>query len=283
MLKKLFPWMIGVVGLALFALAMVSDLSFQKCANDPDESSQYQQNGGSAFFEALNIFLIRSRITCIGVFIHDAHEEILAAFTIFLAIFTFLLWWATYKLARDAKNAAARQATDTQTSLATAKQAANASTDMGATMERNARYELRAYVGVQHVHIENGNGGDHRGIFVIKNFGKTMAKATVIRINGTMIIGAIAEFPLGDRDRKSKTVVMPSESLGGIEHAINPIEGQGSRIYLWGRIDYKDVFGFSHWTLFRFVDYKKTFSESTGLHTGWDVKTCAEGNDAGDD
>lgn len=147
-----------------------------------------------------------------------------------------------------------------------------------------ARKELRAYVGVEHVTIQDKFRGGPPGFgkFTIRNFGKTMAKDTQIWIVGTLkTVGEMTDFPLSDR--RSKQVVMPNEPIGfdeSIEIEAGDIQlfDQGiGYVYLWGRIEYSDVFGEPHWTTFRFVNYKRWISLDM---TGWDLKTCDEGNDA---
>ncbi len=150
--------------------------------------------------------------------------------------------------------------------------------------ERTARHELRAYMGVEHVTIQGEYRGGPPGFgkFTIRNFGKTMAKDAQIWLVGTGVtVGDITNFPLGER--KSKTVVMPNEAIG-FDEPINKTKEDSDLLrqnigftYLWGRIEYTDVFGEPHWTTFRFVSYKQWIIQDM---TGWDVKTCDEGNDA---
>lgn len=146
--------------------------------------------------------------------------------------------------------------------------------------DNTARHELRAYMGVATNRILKGQGErePHCVELVIQNFGKTMAKDTQVWINATITNEAITDFPLGER--KSKTVVMPHESLG-FQHDIGLPKTTPGRIYLWGRIEYKDVFEEPHWTTFRFMDDKSAWLTSmTGQTPGWTTKTCDEGNDA---
>lgn len=150
--------------------------------------------------------------------------------------------------------------------------------------DTTAKHELRAYMGVDHVTIQGEYRGGPPGFgkFTIRNFGKTLAQDAQIWIVGTLVTaGDITVFPLGER--KSKTVVMPNEAIGfdePIDKSKEDVElvriGVGSA-YLWGRIEYRDVFGEPHWTTFRFVSSKPWITEDM---TGWDVKTCDEGNDA---
>ena len=87
-------------------------------------------------------------------------------------------------------------------------------------------------------------------------------------------------------DSQCKTILMPNEAMISEE----PIEigernydslskGKGT-VYVWGRIDYKDVLGEPRWTTFRFMTkgIRTVYAERPGF--GWKVKTCKEGNDA---
>jgi hypothetical protein len=109
---------------------------------------------------------------------------------------------------------------------------------------------------------------------------------TTICINGIMTDKEIVHFPLDDGDIKSTTVVLPNESLRGIEQALpNAIETvRDDSFYLWGIIYYTDVFGKPHWTKFRFRSYKRDhfLDEGTGGTTlGYAVKTTGkDSNDA---
>jgi len=46
---------------------------------------------------------------CLGHFVHDRHNEILAAFTVILALSTIFLWFATRDLVKEAKRTSERQ------------------------------------------------------------------------------------------------------------------------------------------------------------------------------
>lgn len=159
---------------------------------------------------------------------------------ILIALFTLCLWLATRKLVKDA--------------------------------DETAKKELRAYVGIERVRIiDFDDNFPHRGQFIIQNFGKTMAMNTNIWINGVMTDKDIFHFPLEDKDIKSTTVVMPNESIGGIEQNLprhprniaNTADITKS-FYLWGRIEYKDVFGKPHWTIFRFRSYRRAHYPDEG-------------------
>lgn len=269
---------------------MLGSSSFQKCAYDPQNASQYEQYSGSSFFSLINHILDWTRITCAGLFVHDTHDEILAAFTVLLAIFTLALWASTSRIAEEAKEssgktiktmeaAATQQATDTQTSLGIAQRSADAATETVATMERNARKELRAYMGVATNHIvrDRGSRSSDSWELVIQNFGKTMAQDTRIRISTILAGEGETEFPWGDIT--TKTVVMPGESLGfHIDITMPRPASTSSRAFLWGKIEYDDVFGEDHWTTFRFMSDQEAYV--IGNTPGWATKHCDDGNKA---
>jgi hypothetical protein len=172
----------------------------------------------------------------------------LAGITGVLAKYTYKLWSATNKLVIGADN--------------------------------TAKHELRAYMGVETVQIHSGGlVAPHCGKFIIRNFGRTMAKDTEIWINGIMTVEDITDFPLGER--KIKTVVMPNEKIG-LKHEVYWPEDRLGSIYLWGMIKYRDVFDEDHWTIFRFMNDTSTafFSSDSGPVSGWNAKTCDDGNDA---
>lgn len=169
---------------------------------------------------------------------------------IFIALFTLGLWCATYQLVREAKG--------------------------------TAKKELRAYMGVAKNHILRDRGAN-RGAssdsweIVIQNFGKTMAKDTRMWISTAVTGENITRFPWADRP--IKTVVMPGETLG-FHHDIAMPRAGDNRAYLWGKIEYDDVFGKHHWTTFRFMSDQAAYVN--GQTPGWKTKHCDEGNDAGD-
>jgi hypothetical protein len=153
--------------------------------------------------------------------------------------------------------------------------------------EANAEHELRAYMGVERIRIQEesfGAGPPGQWSIKIRNFGKTMAKDTEVWIGGALVSVGNFDFPSGER--RSKTVVMPQEAMGFeeiMERKRSDIDlfdvGSGS-IYVWGKITYKDVFDMPRWTIFRFKTYEEGTRTEGGLRT-WKVRTDGEGaNDA---
>jgi len=123
-----------------------------------------------------------------------------------------------------------------------------------------------------------------RGQVAIKNFGQTMARNVEIRLaTAVQTVGSI-QFVLDEI--KSRTVIMPGEVAVLEEKAGQYDSGlvnQGMfTIYVWGRVDYEDVFEQHHWTTFRFEnDGIRGADEATGIALpSWKVKVCLEGNSA---
>lgn len=178
---------------------------------------------------------------------------VLCAITLALAFFTGWLWNATKKLV------------------------------MGA--DRTAKHELRAYMGVDSIQIHQGwtIGSPNRGKLIIRNFGKTMAQNVRIYIASSHN-DATDRFPV--EDTNGHTVTMPGEGMYFEESIpLKPnttgqlMEGRGN-IYIWGRIDYIDVFQEPRWTTFRFVSDKVVSTPGPSGYNGWSAKHCEEGNDA---
>jgi hypothetical protein len=245
--KKLHFWILGCVALILFLVAMIGSSSFQECAKCA-YTTQHQQYSSSPIFAFITTFLDWTRLTCVGIFFSDAHEEILAAFTILLAIFTFALWVSTSKLARDAEIASAKTIN---------------------IMENTAKKELRAYVGQESVSISYIPNGKRIEI-VIKNFGKTIAKKVVINIlvstphvineggnnSGVQSVGSYINRP----NITDIGVVMPNGTWTirtDFERAEENIE-----IFINGKIDYIDVFDDPQWTTFNFKGRKSVTTDS---------------------
>lgn len=148
--------------------------------------------------------------------------------------------------------------------------------------DNTAKHQLRAYVGIQRIIIGRNNPLVAR-VF-ITNTGKTMAKHVTVTIGSMLHFVGTPQFESGER--QPKIVVMPNEVCGFTQEiGINPNadflrfsrEGMGT-IYVWGRIDYSDVFGELHWTTFRFEHGEHITTDP--LNEVWTTKYAADGNDA---
>ncbi len=168
---------------------------------------------------------------------------------IILALATLLLWWATRKLVIGA--------------------------------DTTSRHQLRAYVGIQRIVIARNNPLVAR-VF-IANTGKTMAKHVTVEIANMLHSVGTPQFKSGKQ--QPKITVMPNQICEFTQEIeIHPAaeflsfyrEGLGI-IYVWGRIDYTDVFGKPHWTTFRFENGKHIHTEDIEEH--WLTKYSEQGNE----
>ena len=157
-MKKLTnPWLLGTIALLLFVISMLGSSSFQECAENCKHATQYQQDSSSPFFSFIRVSLDYTRLTCVGIFIHEDRDEILAAFTVLLAFFTLALWASTSKIAEDAKEAAGNTIR---------------------TMEDTARKELRAYMAFNTILRRH-----HDTIWArVENYGQTPARKVSINV-----------------------------------------------------------------------------------------------------
>jgi hypothetical protein len=165
-----------------------------------------------------------------------------------------------------------------------AKDSAEAAKATVKSMNDTAQKELRAYMGVERISLRDSRP---RWEIVIKNFGNTMAKDAEICIMAEVRTVPCDTFQLGER--RCKTVVMPKETLMFNEkvkfekHDRELLEQGAAELFIWGRINYRDVFGEQRWTTFRFVNdgsWTSTAGEGGHFNQVWQVKTCVEGNDA---
>jgi hypothetical protein len=110
-------WAAGLLVLAALAWFVNGSQSFQDC-----KGGQQSQHSNNPPEQSLPIFtLVRGRVDCLGTFVSENDRAIEALATLIIAVFTFTLWWSTYRLwkagerqieiARDAADAAKQSAT----------------------------------------------------------------------------------------------------------------------------------------------------------------------------
>ena len=203
----------------------------------------------------------------------------LAIVTLALAVWTALLWKATVRLGRDAKETSARQSVEMQNSISEATRAAaameavaaaaavsaRASTDSVATLKEVTAKQMRAYLSV----VMNGgffqerDKGFYFGINpMLVNSGNTPAHN--IRYWAKV---AVFDFPLPDNFDfpDSEDSVVTSFALGPHQNVVLNARlpdfvddgeareiksGKNKRIYIWGKVSYVDVFGQERFTQF---------------------------------
>ncbi|MEA3050803.1 MAG: hypothetical protein QOG84_2639 [Sphingomonadales bacterium] len=126
------------------------------------------------------------------------YSLILALSTTLLCIFTGALWWATYRLSKDAKESSEAQADKMERSIAEAgrsaeamgKLADHASAQLAITQDSVYR-NLRAYLSVKKIVCTGFYEGLIGGRIILENAGETPAEITIFSI------GWIGKWPLG--------------------------------------------------------------------------------------
>lgn len=96
-MRKWLPWILALLFLAAVLWVVESSEVFQTCVQ------KKQAEGASQHFDSdfsKIIFIYRG---CVGGFVHNSAEAIIAVFTVILALATIFLWGATRDLVVDAR------------------------------------------------------------------------------------------------------------------------------------------------------------------------------------
>lgn len=216
--------------------------------------------------------------------------ELLAVFTFCLFVFTAALWWVTYRLSKEARNSAARQAGEMERSLAIAKLSADASVKsalaaevMAGSIEKTAMRQLRAYVWKETASyfLEENAVVE----CALRNSGQTPAMRVRCWLRLELLDPASPEFePPPERIDDAGFVINPGSTHTLHAHRLKALdEGDASdlsvgarRFYLWGEIRYDDIFGHEHRTRFRL--FHRVYERGGKPMQIWSY--CDEGNDA---
>lgn len=102
-----------------------------------------------------------------------------ADFTLALVFSTVLLWRATLRLAREARESAVVQSKKMERSVVAATKSADTATKQVAISEETAYRDLRAYISVDGVEVTDVMSGSIAGNIVFKNAGQTPAAIAV--------------------------------------------------------------------------------------------------------
>jgi hypothetical protein len=137
-----------------------------------------------------------------------------------------------------------------------------------AEARKSSERQLRAYVFVDEAHFarpetEDGDARPWLIHVVIKNFGQTPAFNLTIKAARGIDLNAAnskaLEIP-SDADISPCVAVAPNHvttmRLGGLENGVidwRQAARLRQKVYLWGRVDYFDVFGHPHFTAFQMV------------------------------
>jgi hypothetical protein len=171
----------------------------------------------------------------VSSFIHENRDDISAVSTLVIAIFTIvlgvatgLLWRATKSLVRGGEDTAKRQ--------------------------------LRAYVHVEQINALNMTTGPSPGIQIMtKNFGQTPAREIVITYRYAAFSRRNVDFDLTGAIRGQMVDLAPGQhdhlviivDLSAWVAMKQSVFTRATWFYVFGRIDYLDIFGKARWTEFR--------------------------------
>lgn len=260
-MRSIFAILIGAALLCLAALEASSISPLCKEIHDAQATNNQCQEYYAAIGSALWGYFI-STVTLVGWFIHEYREEIIASFTVILAVATWRLWLSTRDLVRGAKN----------------------------TSER----ELRAYVGLEKLSFEipNENNPDfvidldtpgiiHDDFIAVKmrNFGATPATDVCAFVyaaltppherlpDGFLQVHDRDQAPVGPvRVTLARFLLHPKQ----IEitktifnpHVVRDARAGLGKLYVFGRIYYRDVYGRPWRTRFCYVWEPGTVNQS---------------------
>jgi hypothetical protein len=102
-MRKSLPWIFSVLFLVAVYWVVASSSTFQGCIDEEQSNAANQHLQSSAS----QIILVYRR--CVGSFVHNNAEGIIAVFTIVLALSTIFLWSATRDLVHDTQSTAQAQ------------------------------------------------------------------------------------------------------------------------------------------------------------------------------
>ena len=208
-----------------------------------------------------------------------AFTGVLVFVTGWLAYYTRGLWTSTVGLAKDAKEASARQATEMQDSITQSIRSATAMEEVANATKSNAvlmsgllsrqqdmlNKQMRAYLAFDYAGVipqDRNTDWKYEVRYWIKNFGHTAA--TAVNVKAEL---RILDFPLAadfdltlpvTRDEGAGTIT-PSQAffyranLGDLisdEEIVEIKSGQNRKMFLYGTIIYRDVFTDLHETNF---------------------------------
>jgi hypothetical protein len=172
-----------------------------------------------------------------------------------------------------------------------AKDAANATTASVTLAEKTAKQELRAYLCVRTAQIASPDGGNNfQAEIEIFNAGQTPAHRVTHRIAADLQIqhGPPLTFPLPEIEPE-EVPIGPSIPYTLRKHiGIGGPSGRGTIdigqriIFVWGRVDYFDIFGDPQHLEFRFrsADAVRVHDNTVMQTVGWIMNPTKQGNSA---
>ena len=226
-MHKLWPWILSALLLAAVFYSVTSSTLFQECIQKEQNQAAAQHLQQSA---ATVISVYRP---CVGDFVHDNAEDIIACFTIILALSTIFLWVATRDLVGG----------------------------HGRTAER----QLRAYLSIAGTFIENYGTQRHATInWRVKNHGQTPAFDIDYRFTIEVLPVRLPDgfdFPPPQREIRGGATLFPGADMAAWFHNDRPfteeeydgVEDCTRNIHIWGVMSYRDAFKHRRTTLFNVI------------------------------
>lgn len=185
---------------------------------------------------------------------------------------------------------------DTSRAATSAERMAIATKAMADQAADRAKRELRPYISIKDKGIRLLTPqGIFQAFVIFTNGGRTPAKDVRVFLDHDLqdsgYQGPFAEqqrpagtgFPLGPDREHSVRAVMPEVAREDPNRIARDRE-----IFVWGRIDYTDIYGDSHWATFRFhtreaiheVSYRHEVAQVIERRiTGWALQPTPDGND----
>jgi hypothetical protein len=211
--------------------------------------------------------------------------------TVALAIYTARLFYATKRMADDARQTADKQAAHTEASIAVAERSADAACQAAAatetsvaTMKATAERQLRAYVMIDSVEAAEKEPRQFpmpiSYVVTIRNFGDTPAYDAEIIADAELAPATEENRLTNSLVRETKTSRMPIGPGGEIHLKVDPpkmvlaqlneLIAHARELYVYGVVHYRDAFGHNRTTRFR-------LRRAEDDHA---MIACAEGNEA---
>lgn len=257
-MKSIRSWVYGLLLFGFLAWVAYSSPDLQECF-----AAHYKNYAGDSAQQNVTAFsvLLGTSRECVGEFIHDNGEAVIALFTVILALATILLWLATQNLLRGA--------------------------------EETSKIQLRAYVFPVAASLNEGKFMRPRVInrkncpyiyLEWKNTGQTPAKK-VVTWSQVEVIEPINEDKLIVPPLEQKHFNTLGSTVGGnkgswfrelTKSEMADITAGIKFVYLYGRIEYTDVFNERRWTNFRLY-YSGYFPLKAANAT---FSICVNGNDS---
>ncbi len=257
----LFSVIVFVIALLICFMVMHQLPSYQNCCNQ--YYKQYQAQNDKKDLPRIYIFL--GNATCTVRFMDRHNGAVVAAATVLIMFFTFLLWWSTHRLWM----ASEKQSTDMKDSIAQAVRSADAAETAAVAARRSADVlptTERAYVFVVSVRNLGPTGKGIKINLTIKNEGRTPGLITDVRLD----LVSVTECPKDVPDKSCGAFVETGNAIGvgqpqnypydlgyqrwfalGRPITGNPLIDMESRQTIcYGCVQYEDIFKAAHYVRF---------------------------------